>query len=497
MSSNRVNRMEEDPAFQTLAGMAEAGSGSHRTRLLLNYRRKHQLFSPEVFATERGYMPSLPLTPIESYFFYDHRESHPAWIRYDFTFRGALERAALERALERIVQRHPRTGATVAERRWRGPIWKLGAARPELHWRAAAAVEDDHDDPRERHDLSTRAGLRTVVRAGAAETHLTLTVHHAVADGLGVHVIARDLLLLYAIECGAPIVLPEVAPLSPRRDRRSSDAAAWRQLPWVAFGVVWGALLGRQRVVELRGAAEGGRRRELGAHCLSVDDTVRLRKAARTAGVSMNELVLRDVQMTLAAWLQRHGPARPEDWTRVLVPMNVGGARVSLQCSTNALGVALIERRVRSLGRRARLLHRAHEDMEFIQRRGLMRAFGALMRLRSWLPGGIARHCRRGGTRSTLVFSNIGKIFSTSALVRPDGVLAVPGAELTDVAAWGPCRPGSNIFAATGSYRGRQSFWVAFDPAAMSAAQAEDFAGEWEAQVQRSLAGEEAPEHVR
>jgi hypothetical protein len=168
----------------------------------------------------------------------------------------------------------------------------------------------------------------------------------------------------------------------------------------------------------------------------------------------------------------------------------VGGARVALQSSTNALGVVLIDRRVRSLGRRARLLHRAHEDMEFIQRRGLMRVFGALMRLRGWVPGGIARYCGRSGARSTLVFSNIGKLLGTGELVRSDGVLTLPCAELTDIAAWGPCRPGANIFAATGSYRGRQSFWVGYDPAAMSAEQAEDFANEWETQLRRSLTGE-------
>jgi hypothetical protein len=318
-----------------------------------------------------------------------------------------------------------------------------------------------------------------------------LTVHHAVADGLGVHVLAKDLLALYAIARGAEITLPAMAPLNGSRDRRSPGAAVWwRQLPWVAFGVAWGAMLDRRRVVEMRGAAGSGRRRELAAHCWSAEDTVRLRKAARAAGASLNELVLRDVQVALGVWLQRHGPAAAEDWTRVLVPMNVGGARVTLQSSTNALGVVLIDRRVRSLGRRARLLHRAHEDMEFIQRRGLMRVFGALMRLRGWVPGGIARYCGRSGARSTLVFSNIGKLLGTGELVRSDGVLTLPGAELTDIAAWGPCRPGANIFAATGSYRGRQSFWVAYDPAAMSAEQAEDFANEWETQRRLSLAGE-------
>lgn len=436
-------------------------------------------------------MPELPLTPVECYFFHDHRESHPAWIRYDFIFRGALDRDALARALERIVQRHPLTGATVAERRWGGPVWKLGAARPELVWLDGDRAEATYDYTRERHNLSVRAGLSAVVRASATELHLTLSVHHAVADGLGLNLISKDLFVLYAIECGAAITLPAIAPLSSQRDRRSPGAAAWwRQLPWLAIGVAWGALLEQRRVVTLRGTAGGGRQRELAPRPLSADETVQLRKAARAASASLNEVVLRDVQVALGTWLQRHGSAHPEDQTRILVPMNVGGARVSLQSSANALGVALIERRVRSLGRRARLLERAHEDMEFIQQRGLMRAFGALMRLRSWLPGGISRYCRRDGARSTLVFSNIGKLFGGGALVRPDGVLALPGAELMDFAGWGPCRPGTNVFVVMGSYRGRQAFWTSYDPSAMSLAQAEDFANELETQLKRSLASE-------
>jgi hypothetical protein len=435
-------------------------------------------------------MPGLPLTPIERYFYHDHRESHPAWIRYEFTFRGAFDRAALGRAWERIGQRHPLTGAIVAERRWGGPVWQTGAARPELVWDAAGDAEAG-EAARDRHDLAARAGLRGIVRPRAAETHLTLLAHHAVADGLGLLLIAEDLFALYAIECGAAITLPAVAPLDARRDGAPPGGVeGGRQWPWLALGVVWGAVLGRQRVVELRGAGGGGPRRELAPRSCPADETARLRAAARAAGVSLNELLIRDVQVALGAWLERHGSARPEAWTRLLVPVNVGGTRSESQRAANALGVALIERRVKALGRRARLLQRAHEDMEFIRRRGLMRAFGAALRVRGWLPGAIARHCRRGGARSTLVFSNLGNVFGRGPLVRPDGVLAVPGAELTAFAGWGPCRPGTSVFVMTAAYRDAQTWGVAFDPAALSVAEAEDFARELEAQRRRSLAGE-------
>jgi hypothetical protein len=217
---------------------------------------------------------------------------------------------------------------------------------------------------------------------------------------------------------------------------------------------------------------------------------MQLRKAARAAGASLHELLVRDAQAALNAWLARHARSQPDMWTRFLVPVYLGGARSEPRSSAPALGVALIERRVRSLGRRARLLQRAHEDMEFIRARGLARAFRMSMLLRGWLPGQIARYCRRAGARSTLVLSNLGKVFARGPLVGPDGGLTVPGAELTSFAGWGPCRPGTSVFVVTGIYRGAQSIWTSYDPGAMSASEAEDFAGELEVQLRRSLAGE-------
>ena len=434
-------------------------------------------------------MTRLPLTPVERYFYHDHRGSHPAWIRYEFTFRGALERAAFARAWGRMEERHPLTGATVSRRTWGGPVWNLGAARPEWAW--LGTEENADDDDRDLHDLSTRAGLRGVVRVRGAETQLTMLVHHAVADGLGLLLIAEDFFTLYAVECGAGIALPAAVPLTARRDRSSlRGAEGWRELPWILIGVLWGVVLGRQRVVEMRGSGRGFGRRELAARSWSPRETMQLRKAARTAGASLHELLVRDAQAALNAWLARHARAQPDMWTRFLVPVYLGGARSEPRSSAPALGVALIERRVRSLGRRARLLQRAHEDMEFIRARGLARAFRMSMLLRGWLPGQIARYCRRAGARSTLVLSNLGKVFARGPLVGPDGGLKVPGAELTNFAGWGPCRPGTSVFVATGIYRGAQSIWTSYDPGAMSASEAEDFAGELEGQLRRSLAGE-------
>jgi hypothetical protein len=430
-------------------------------------------------------MTRLPLTPVERYFYHDHRGSHPAWIRCEFTFRGALERAAFARAWDGIDRLHPLTGAIVAERAWGGPVWVTKATRPELVWRESTAPVDA-DGTDDLHDLSGRAGLRGVVQQCGAETQLTLHMHHAVADGLGLMLIAEDLLALFARECGAVIPLPALGSLRARRNGGPMPVAQW---PWLAIGVVWGLVLGRQRVVELRGADTSGRG-ERRALVVAPELTSGMRATARAARVSLNELLIRDVQAALGSWLQRYGGPTPEDWTRLLVPVNVGGRRGDERISTNAIGVAPIDCRVKTLGRRGRLLERAKEDMTFVRRRGLMRAFGATMWLRCWLPGAIGRHCRRKGARGTLFFSNLGKIFCNGPLVRADGVLVVPGAELTGFTGWGPCRPGTAGFVLMAEYRGALSVGLACDPGALGAAHADCLAGALIVEFRRSAAGE-------
>ncbi len=436
-------------------------------------------------------MTALPLTPIERYFFHDHRETHPAWIRYDFTFDGALQREPFVRAWQQIPKRHPLTSAIVATRRWGRPVWKLDAAQPELKWNEAGEATEGNVTHHQLHDLRTCAGFAGNVQAGAGETRLSLHVHHAVADGCGLILIAEDLFALYAAECGIAIKLPPPGELRSQKSGSLGLDFKTRQWPWLFLGVVWAMILGRQRVVELLGAHDKAEQYRGPARLAAVyEETIRLRQEARRHEASLNDLLIRDVQAAAGVWLQQHMVPGAEELVRLLVPVNTGKARSKTRNSANALGVALIERRVRSLARRPRLLQRARDDLEFIQRRGLMAAFGGALWLRGFVPGGIARHCRRGGARSTLVLSNLGKVFSRGPLVRADGALVLPGGMLTHFAGWGPCRPSTNIFVVVAEYRKNACINIAFDPAAISEAQAQDFAQEFQRQLQLSRTGE-------
>ncbi len=130
--------------------------------------------------------------------------------------RGAVDVAALERAVEALVERHPALRTTFAE----------GIAGPvqRVHERLApeVGIAASLDDAWRPFDLETGPLLRVgLVRDPEGEI-LFLAVHHLIADFASLAVMARDLGALYAHEVGRPAaVLPPLA-------LRYTDWARWQ-----------------------------------------------------------------------------------------------------------------------------------------------------------------------------------------------------------------------------------------------------------------------------
>ncbi|MEU8241045.1 amino acid adenylation domain-containing protein [Actinoplanes missouriensis] len=156
---------------------------------------------------------------------------------------GPLDAGALRRAGDALLARHPNLGAAFRHRRTGEPVQLITDPVPfplrerDLRDRAGddltremAAVADQDRD--ERFDLGRPPLLRaTVVHHGASGHRLILTVHHIVADGWSMPVLARELFELYA---GRGADLP---PVTPYRDfltwigaqDRAAARTAWRQ----------------------------------------------------------------------------------------------------------------------------------------------------------------------------------------------------------------------------------------------------------------------------
>ena len=166
---------------------------------------------------------------------------------FAWRLRGAVDTAALERALAELVRRHE-TLRTHIERASGEPAqvvepfggWTLpvvGSPTPEPD-RAAVFGQRATDEANLPFDLAAGPLFRAALLRAAADDHLlTWTMHHAVSDGWSTGVFIRELTALYdAFAAGRP---PPLAPLPlqygdvavRQRERLSGDALA-REVAW-------------------------------------------------------------------------------------------------------------------------------------------------------------------------------------------------------------------------------------------------------------------------
>ncbi|WP_026214256.1 non-ribosomal peptide synthetase, partial [Nonomuraea coxensis] len=134
---------------------------------------------------------------------------------------GPLDVAALTAAFDDLVDRHDALRLVVADEDGE-PVLREGGQRPRLAVRAGEDV--GREEARHRFDLAAGPLARAVlVRRGAREHDLYLTLHHVVADRWSLSILLRDLMELYrARVTGSPAELPAL----PARYR---DFAAWHR----------------------------------------------------------------------------------------------------------------------------------------------------------------------------------------------------------------------------------------------------------------------------
>ncbi|HTN88778.1 MAG TPA: amino acid adenylation domain-containing protein [Sorangium sp.] len=176
--------------------------------------------------------------------------------------RGRLDAAALGRAFGEVVRRHEALRTTFATRdgraaqeiqpapaTWPVPVMDL-TSMPEAE-REAEALRATAAEAARPFDLAAGPLLRTrLLRLGADDHVLLVTMHHIVSDGWSIGVLMREVAALYqAFVEGKPSPLPELA-------IQYADFAAW-QRRWLAGEVLdeqlayWKERLAGAQVLEL------------------------------------------------------------------------------------------------------------------------------------------------------------------------------------------------------------------------------------------------------
>lgn len=405
----------------------------------------------------------LPLAPFEFYYLTDDRPEYPTAFPAVLRFQGPVDREAFNAAFDLTLSRHPLLSALIVDgpRGW--PEW-TPASPPQLNWvagDAARATLGALPPPCRPFDLRREPGLRAAAYNADGVTELRMEVHHAACDGIGAQILVRDLLLAYDhLAAGRPGA-PRLPPLDPQRlvvrdefgmaDYRATLRDVWNML------ALWGRWLFRPaaEVVSPRGvrSAAVDEPDPYVAAELSAQDTSALSARAKAQGATVNDLVLRDLFLTLHDWNVRHGGADRRQ-LRVLVPTNLRLEADATMPAANVLGFAFLSRSARQLRDPSELLRNLHEEMAAIKRWRLGLYFVAGVRIACRWPALLGWSLRRRHAFATAVFSNMAAVFHDLGLRQRDGRAIVGDAELVWMSSAPPIRPGTRVALATVTYAG-------------------------------------------
>jgi NRPS condensation-like uncharacterized protein len=360
----------------------------------------------------------LDFTAFEYYYYLDDGPTYPTTFPVELRFSGRLEPRRFRCALAAAVARHPLLTACMDDR-GRTPRWVVSElSEPVLEWA-------DDDQPLEYPagsmlDLRKQVGLRTWVRSGAQRSRVVFEFHHACCDGLAGLQFVQDFLALYRTDeddGAAPTLRPLDRNLLQRRGEIATDDPrpttpllglwdAWYTLK------VWAAILFRspQAIAPPRRTPDSPKRQPLSfeVETLSTDESAQLRQAAKRAGATTNDLLIRDFLLVLRRWNLDHG-GRPKGRLRINVPVSVRTRSDAALPAVNRLGYGFVTVNMDDAADPEALLRVVREETRRIKEWKLALYFlGGLAFARN-LPGVIPWAMRRRRSFATAVLSNVGR----------------------------------------------------------------------------------------
>jgi hypothetical protein len=438
----------------------------------------------------------LPLVPFESYMLADDRRAYPMTGIVRLRFAGQFARTALDEAMAAAVPRHPLLAA-VARRSGRGWIWVSADCPPTVKWLAVSPGEAL--PPLEPLDVLTGPGLRVVVCEGPGRTDVILQVHHACSDAAGCLGFAEDLLVAYATARGA-------LPAGSLRPLRPEQLEGRGRFPWLPPSILngGGALVtALSRVCrflfhrpdplipcpiqETDGMTSPDYPATLSRR-LEESQTADLLAAAKSLGVTINDLLARDLFCSLARWRQDHAPDRQDAWLRVCVPVSLRSQAHDRLPAANVVSMVFLDRRGRDAKDAGPLLSWIHGQMQRTKRLGLGPVFVHSVGVLRWLPGGLKRVCQNLRCMSTAVLTNLGVLFQGYPWSGGCCGVVADSLVLEDIDAFAPLRPLTCAAFCASTYERRLGLTLHYDSRVLATGQAAELIDGFADRLRRSAA---------
>lgn len=343
----------------------------------------------------------------------DERPGYPMCTRFVVDLEGELRPDALREALPETLIRHPLCRSTLVRTRGRLAWQPRNDALCPLHiGPTGTPLEDAHPEI----DLEREVGMRIWVRQGGGRAQLLMQCHHAVMDGVGGVEVLADLLAGYAARV-KPGSVPLPPPTDPNRLRgrdalgaTTGPADGSRRMGLEDLRGGWRWLTGASEPLAPGGDGgadtgdEAGGFPDIRVHTFDVDTSSALSALARRIGVSVNDLLLRDLFLTLAAW---NGSEASPGAIRICMPQNLRSQDDVGLPACNAVGFTFL------MGGQGasdpeRLLREVRGQTEAIRALRAGHLVNQAIGLGLKIPGVFRWMTRAGRCLSTAVLSNLG-----------------------------------------------------------------------------------------
>lgn len=421
-----------------------------------------------------------PLTPFEEYLLEENRPDFPCWIIVKFHFSGKFDAPVMQAALEQTLARNPLL-RSVVKRQGRRLFWQeMPGWKLPIEWLSGPLPGSW---PKWRDlNLFQEPGFRLLIVDLEAGTEMIFHVHHAICDGKALRDVLYDLLNFYSIAKDHPVPIPEFKPeIFPNRNRLGGTLIErLKAIPSQVIGMRLSLRFIKKKVTPLAPTAIKPIQPSLPPEYPALVSRRlpealfrKVRDEAMKLKVTVNDLFIRDLFFSLGEWWDWKNKGSPDDWVRVVLPVDMRKPVDRFLSAANITSIVSLDRRMRSLGNRERLLTRAHEDMGWVKHRGLRFTFWTLLSFCRLASNGIWRYSQRPVCQGTIIFANHCQLITRSPLRNKQRKLEVPGAVLEDLTMISPIRPGTTAALVIGTYAGNLLADLHYDPRFHSEAEAD------------------------
>jgi len=418
----------------------------------------------------------LHLSTLEKFFLLEDRPGFPMTFVIQLTLGGQVDRPAWEGAMEKALAFQPLLTANIGRGKGNRMCW-LYADKPipTCDWGPA-----DHPvtcpGSSERIDLTRETGLRVWIRQGAERAVVTLQFHHACTDGIGAYRFIGELLAAYGILTDGPDrhALTEIcSDLLRGRFQR----AMGREVPfafrtgWRAFRYGYGLYRRRPAALTVPSATSKGGLAESSfpGYCsFSFDRAThqRLREVAAQQGVMLNDLLLRDLFLTLRKWEHPHHWRFANPRLRVMMPTDMRDTEDCAMPASSMVGYTFLTRTTGDCTSPDDLLRGIGAETARIKHQRSGADFLETLLVADYIPGLLDFVLPTRWSLCTAVLSNAADPSRrfTAKLPREGGLVHAGNLVLEDITGVPPYRPMTRCTVSTFQYDRRLTLCLRCDP---------------------------------